>query len=232
MPTRAEAAAARAQQVRQPADRPSQRRCAVEPDAGRFARGGAPRVERATTSGGALATLTGYASTTEQPYEMYDYYGPYTEVVSRGAFGATLARTPDVQLNYQHGRLGTPIARTTITDGEGSLLLSEDDTGLAVLAVPGTGLSTTTEVLRLIELGILDEMSFAFTITRGVWSPDYTEYRIAEVDIDRGDVSVVNYGANPATSVEVARSADDLAATRARAAARQRAVRVASLSRS
>jgi hypothetical protein len=34
---------------------------------------------------------------------------------------------------------------------------------------------------------------------RGTWSPDYTAYRIEQVDIDRGDVSVVNYGANPAT---------------------------------
>ncbi len=44
-------------------------------------------------------------------------------------------------------------------------------------------------------------MSFAFRIVRGEWSPDYTQYRILEVDLDRGDVSAVNYGANPNTSI-------------------------------
>jgi hypothetical protein len=32
-------------------------------------------------------------------------------------------------------------------------------------------------------------MSFAFRIKEGRWSPDYSEYRINEYDIDRGDVS-------------------------------------------
>jgi hypothetical protein len=45
------------------------------------------------------------------------------------------------------------------------------------------------------------EMSFAFMIEDGKWSPDFTEYRINAYDIDRGDVSAVNYGANPYTSV-------------------------------
>jgi hypothetical protein len=48
-------------------------------------------------------------------------------------------------------------------------------------------------------------------IVAGQWSPDYTEYRITEVDLDRGDVGPVTYGANPFTSV-VARSGDILAA--------------------
>jgi len=38
---------------------------------------------------------------------------------------------------------------------------------------------------------------------RGQWSPDWTHYRILEVDIDRGDVSAVNFGANPFTSTGV-----------------------------
>jgi phage head maturation protease len=54
-----------------------------------------------------------------------------------------------------------------------------------------------------IRAGLIDEMSFMFRIVRGQWSPDYMEYRIDEVDIDRGDVSIVGYGANPATSAEL-----------------------------
>jgi phage head maturation protease len=55
----------------------------------------------------------------------------------------------------------------------------------------------------------VDEMSFAFRVTRQMWSPDYDQRDILEVDIHRGDVSVVNFGANPATTVGAAmRSAD------------------------
>jgi L-ascorbate metabolism protein UlaG (beta-lactamase superfamily) len=43
-------------------------------------------------------------------------------------------------------------------------------------------------------------MSFAFRIESGQWSPDYTEYRINRYDIHRGDVAIVGYGANPATT--------------------------------
>jgi phage head maturation protease len=47
--------------------------------------------------------------------------------------------------------------------------------------------------------GLVDEMSFAFRIESGQWSPDYTEYRINRFDIHRGDVAIVGYGANPYT---------------------------------
>lgn len=43
------------------------------------------------------------------------------------------------------------------------------------------------------------EMSFRFRIIRDPWSPDYTEYRIEEYDIHRGDVAIVGFGANPTT---------------------------------
>jgi phage head maturation protease len=51
-------------------------------------------------------------------------------------------------------------------------------------------------------------MSFAFRVTRQQWSPDYDQRDILEVDLHRGDVSVVNFGANPATSVGAVRAAD------------------------
>lgn len=205
--SRAAAAAARAQQVRQRDDRPSQRRSSSGPEASRHARGGALEVVRAKkTDDGDAVTLRGYASVSERSYEMWDAFGPYTEIVAREAFDTTLSRNPDVQLNYQHGKLGVPMARTTIAEGEGSLRLSVDDVGLLAVAEPVTGLQTTSETLRLIEMKVLTEMSFAFAIVRGAWNNDYTQYTIYEVDIDRGDVSVVNYGANPATSIDILRS--------------------------
>lgn len=209
--TRADAAAARSKAVRQQSHRPSQRRYAGDSDATRHARGGQVEIVRAQPDAEAsLLQVRGYASVTEQPYEMWDMFGPYTEVVSADAFLVTLARTPDVQLNYQHGKVGTMMARTTVTDGEGSLRLTSDGTGLLAEANPLMSLSTTQDMVALMNAGLLTEMSFAFSITRGAWNADYTEYRIHEVDIHRGDVSLVNYGANPATSVDVIRSTDDV----------------------
>jgi len=42
-------------------------------------------------------------------------------------------------------------------------------------------------------------MSFAFQIVRGEWSPDYSQYRIIEFNLHRGDVAIVGYGASPHT---------------------------------
>ncbi len=47
--------------------------------------------------------------------------------------------------------------------------------------------------------GDLDEMSFAFRVNDQVWANDFTDRTITEVNLSRGDVSVVSFGANPAT---------------------------------
>jgi hypothetical protein len=54
-------------------------------------------------------------------------------------------------------------------------------------------------MLKAYERGDLVESSFKFRIDSGKWSPDYSEYRIEAVDLNRGDVSIVNFGANPHT---------------------------------
>jgi HK97 family phage prohead protease len=152
---------------------------------------------RAAAAGEAstVRTLEGYASVTESAYDMWDWYGPYAEVISRGAFTKTLSETPDVALLLNHK--GMTLARTK----SGTLELAEDDTGLHTIARVDTRVSAVSDMVLQMERGDLDEMSFAFMIVRGKWSPDYSEYRIDEVSLAKGDVSVVNYGANPATSV-------------------------------
>jgi hypothetical protein len=47
--------------------------------------------------------------------------------------------------------------------------------------------------------GDVDEMSFAFRVNEQEWSPDYSERTITEVNLHRGDVSIVTFGANPHT---------------------------------
>lgn len=210
----------RSQAVAALADRPSQRRCAQEPTSRAWVNAPAKRMElRAADDGNGPLHFTGYATVYERGYEMWDWYGPYTEIVSAGAGERTLSRADlDVPLVLQHDSMRR-IARTTT----GTLTLTEDETGLLVDA---PSLDPDDEDVRYIapklRAELIDEMSFMFRIVKGQWNKDYTEYRISEYEIHRGDVAIVGYGANPYTSgsglrgkdnaLEVVRAFDDVAA--------------------
>ncbi|MET7779571.1 HK97 family phage prohead protease [Streptomyces mirabilis] len=157
---------------------------------------------RAKKGASGVSTIEGYASVTEAPFEMWDYLGPYSEVVRTGAFGKTLAENPQVQLLLNHSGLAMAYTKA------GTLRLSEDSTGLHMEADVNASRSDVSDMLAALDEKSVDEMSFAFRVTRQQWSPDYDQRDILEVDLHRGDVSVVNFGANPATSVGAFRSAD------------------------
>jgi HK97 family phage prohead protease len=148
--------------------------------------------------------VEGYASVVEQAYEMYDMFGPYTEIVSAGAFDQTLSAGPQVVYRFNHG--GMPMASTQ----NGRLELWADSTGLGDRAWLNPKRADVQDLIHAMDDQDVTEQSFMFTITSGQWSPDYTEYRINAVDLDRGDVGPVTYGANPYTSV-AARSGEFLA---------------------
>ncbi|MBM7083609.1 HK97 family phage prohead protease [Micromonospora sp. MMS20-R2-29] len=203
----AAAAAERAQHVRQRADRPSQRRSAEPAGSRAVVRAvlGNPQLRAAAGDAGVLE-FTGHASVTERGYEMWDWYGPYTEVISADAFTQTLGRSDlDVPLVLGHDQLRR-IARTT----NGTLDLSVDDTGLLVAARLDPADVDVAYIAPKLAAKLVDEMSFAFRIESGTWSPDWTQFRIDQVDIHRGDVAIVGYGANPATdaSLRQARGSD------------------------
>jgi HK97 family phage prohead protease len=192
---------------RELSDRPRERRNA---EAGGMGRSGsirvaAPTFERAGEDGpeGGLR-FAGCASATGQGYEMWDWLGPYTEYVDPGAFGKTLARADlDVPLVIEHVP-GRRLARTTIAAGElGHLDLRETDAGLMCEADLDPADPDVAYIAAKMKSGLIDEMSFRFMITKGMWSPDWTEYHIQEVDIHRGDVAICAYGANPNTSAEL-----------------------------
>ena len=176
--------------------------------------------EKPDGTGGTRLLFTGYASVTEQAYEMQDWLGPFQEVVRAGAFKKTLSESPDVAFLLNHG--GPTMARTK----PGTLRLSEDDTGLHTEADLDPARPDVQIVRSGIAGGELDEMSFAFWVTRQQWSPDYEQRDILEVAIDHGDVSIVNYGANPHTGGTVdlrARQAANLARSGFPALAMERA---------
>lgn len=190
-----EAAAERSKNVRQMSHRPQERSALPTVRSGHV--GFASEMSLRADEEGTGSTFEGYASTYEQPYEMFDMYGPYTEVISQGAGSTSLNRSDlDVPLVLNHESIRR-IARTT----NGTLSLTEDDHGLHVLA-PNLDLKDydVAYIAPKIQARHITEMSFKFLITKGHWSPDYTEYRIEEFDLHRGDVSIVGYGANPNTS--------------------------------
>jgi HK97 family phage prohead protease len=135
-------------------------------------------------------SLTGWASVTEHEYQV----GPFTEIVKRGAFTKTLASRPDVVLLIGHE--GLPLARTS----SGSLRLAEDERGLHVDADLNPNDPDVQRLMPKVRRGDVSEMSFGFRVVRDSWSEDFDRRQITEINLDRGDVSVVALGANSATS--------------------------------
>jgi len=199
----AQAAAQRAARTRGHADRPSQRRSA-EPQStpGTWTPGMRARsIEvRAAADESGLLRFAGFASVTGQGYEMWDWAGPYTELVTPGAFAESLARADlDVPLVLQHQDLRR-IARTTNGTLQLREVVDEDTTGLWVEADLDQSDVDVAYIVPKLRAGLVDEMSFKFQITKGSWSSDWTEYHIESVNLHRGDVAIVGYGANPLTT--------------------------------
>lgn len=142
-----------------------------------------------------LYHLNGIASVTDKPYEMWDMFGPYEEIVSSRAFTDTLAAKPDVAFLVNHR--GVTMARTT----NGTLELGMAGEGLQSDAWLNPKRQDVKDLVIAIEDKNIDQMSFAFMLEEGRWSEDFTQFTITKLDIDRGDVSAVNYGANPYTSI-------------------------------
>jgi HK97 family phage prohead protease len=149
---------------------------------------------KADGSGGDALTFSGYACITEVGYEMEDWLGSFTEVVRAGAFTKTLAENADVPFLVNHA--GLTLARTK----SGTMRLAEDDTGLHTEAELDPASPHVQALRSAMDRGDVDEMSFGFWITRQQWSPDFDQRDILEVNLNKGDVSVVNYGANPNTA--------------------------------
>lgn len=145
-------------------------------------------------------SFRGYATVFDAPYDLYGgpAQGGWTETVDKRAFDVTLAAKPDLHLLINHE--GMPLARTK----SGTMSLAADKHGLLV-DVPSLD-RRDPDVQRLevkMERGDMDEMSFAFRVKAQEWSDDDTKRHLTEVSLHKGDVSVVNFGANPATSAHL-----------------------------
>lgn len=141
--------------------------------------------------GGDGLTLSGYASTFNQPYDM----GWYTETVDAKAFRTTLGRKPDVRLLINHD--GLPLARTT----SGTLDLETDARGLRVTARLDPADPDVQRLAPKMARGDMNQMSFGFRTISDMWEEDMSKRTLRELDLNNGDVSVVTYPANPNTAV-------------------------------
>lgn len=151
---------------------------------------------------GDTLTLEGHASVVNHGYEINDRFGSFVETIKPGAFTRTLKANADVMLLVNHD--GLPLARTK----SGTLKLSEDTTGLHVHASLEPSDPDVQRIQPKMQRGDLNEMSFAFRVVQQTWNADYTDRQITEVNMHKGDVSVVNYGANPATEAALRGLAD------------------------
>ncbi len=170
---------------------------------------------RAPQDGSPFREFYGHASITGKPYEMYGGpdKGGWNETVDKGAFKRTLNATPDVPFKINHE--GMTLARTTA----GNMQLREDATGLEVKAQLDTRVSVVNDLVLLMEAGNINEMSFAFRVNKQSWLDaegqdvpwwdlSGIDRHLQELDIHKGDVSVVNYGANPFTDAALRSLAD------------------------
>jgi HK97 family phage prohead protease len=149
-------------------------------------------------TGGTSFEFNGYAATFEQPFEMWDFWGDlYYEVLGDGACNRTLANQCDTQFLVGHNEAGIPLARTK----SGTMNLSSDSHGLEVNVPSLDGANPMVQALAsAMERRDMDEMSIGFISTAQAWSPDWMERRITEINLNRGDVSMVCWGANPNTA--------------------------------
>jgi HK97 family phage prohead protease len=155
---------------------------------------------RGTEIGGKqFAQLDGYASVTGIEYEMWDMFGAYGETIAPDAFDVTLAAQPDVAFLVNHK--GLTMARTKNPSGDPTLILDSDPRGLHSLAYLNPERGDVHDLLIAIDDKNVTEMSFAFMLEDGLWDEEFEHFTITRCNIDRGDVSAVNYGANPYTSI-------------------------------
>lgn len=167
-------------------------------------------VEIRYEEGDADADFRGHATVYGKGYDMYGgpSEGGWTEYVDEGAGKKTLSEKPDVAFLANH--TGLTLARTT----SGRLTLAEDSVGLDTRAKMNTARGDVRDVVLGLRDRDLTEMSFAFKVMKQRWlDADGEEVpwwdlagierHITEYSLHKGDVSVVNYGANPHTDASM-----------------------------
>jgi HK97 family phage prohead protease len=150
------------------------------------------------TNGESGLTLEGYASTFGV---WYPIGVGVDERMRSGSFKRSLAEDPAVALRVEHSAL--PLAHTK----GGTLQLSEDRTGLLTVASLNPRDPDVQSLQAKAENSPL-QMSFAFRCNKDSWNEDRSRREVVEAGLHKGDVSIVCYGANEATSMSISARAE------------------------
>ena len=133
-------------------------------------------------------TFSGYASVFNEPSLPL----PFTEIVKPGAFKRSLQSRNRMMLLWNHDT-SNPLASTR----NGSLVLTEDSKGLFVTAtLPNTTLGN--DIAELVRSGVVDAMSFGFSVRKDSWSQDGNTRYLEDVSLS--EVSLVSTPAYEQTS--------------------------------
>jgi HK97 family phage prohead protease len=133
-------------------------------------------------------TFEGYAAVFNSPSEPL----PFTEIVAPGAFARSLKSRNRMMLLWNHDT-NEPLASTR----NGSLRMVEDATGLKVTAtLPDT--TRGRDVAELVRTGVIDSMSFGFSVKKDSWSTDGQTRTLQDVTLY--EVSLVSQPAYEGTA--------------------------------
>lgn len=178
-------------------------------------------VEARNTDDGA-PRLDGYATTYDDPYDMYGGYENgygWSEIIAKNAATKSVRERDDVYLFFDHA--GLPLAATK----DGSLTLTSNAVGLRSEAALDAASPYSMEIYRRVQLRQLDRMSFAFQVIRERWENldgDEESWMTAPVrkilEVKLYDTSVVSFPANPGTSSFVAKNSAGMALAEAKSA--------------
>lgn len=136
--------------------------------------------------------VEGYATTFDQPYDL-GRSGTKEMIRSTALAGADMS---DVVFQYNHE--GMVMARQR----NGSLNITLDDHGLKVRASLG-GSQEGRSLYEAINNGLIDRMSWAFSVAKDGWSYDETTRMAVVEKVDKVyDVSAVSFPANEGTEIK------------------------------
>lgn len=142
-------------------------------------------------SDGDSYVVEGYATTFDDPYALY---GDYKETIDRHALDD--ADMTDVIFQFDHA--GTPMARIR----NNTLSIFADDHGLLVHADLG-GCQRGRELHEAISNGLVDRMSWGFTVAEDGWEYDRATHTSTITRVDKiYDVSAVSFPANEGTEIK------------------------------
>ena len=141
----------------------------------------------------AQPVIAGYATTYDQPYDMFGgpEKGGWSETVAAGAADRSVKNQDDVYSFFDHS--GLPLGRSSA----GTLTLESQKLGLWTETAPDMDSPYSKEIVSRVQRGELDAMSFAFQVLAEDWDDEFTSRTIREVKLF--DVSVVSFPANPHT---------------------------------